>query len=232
MVGLLRFEARRKPGDVGLRGARVGQSADERMAPVRVEGDGARMSLDVMSIGFMLPNEQEPVVLRGPRKDGVVRQFLAGVSWGSQDCLLIDTPPGTSDEHLSLVSALSRSLSPESGDGAIVVSTPAAVSLVDVRKELAFCKKQGLPVLGVVENMAPLTVPLSSLRVYADTSAHAADVTEEVRRRFPEIFGDGVELCVGVDVRLPPPVQTLRYPHTLARWQGCHLLRQGKDRRR
>ena len=79
-----------------------------------------------MSIGFLLDSEKEPVVLRGPRKDGVVRQFLGGVSWGELDVLLVDTPPGTSDEHMSLVGALSKTLGPH--DGAVVVSTPQAVS--------------------------------------------------------------------------------------------------------
>ena len=122
------------------------------------------------------------VTLRGPRKDAVVRQFLDGVGWGALDFLLMDTPPGTSDEHMSLVRLLSKELAP-STDGAIVVSTPQvaspsanpyiihvyictlsalpmpqAVSLVDVRKELSFCESSKLHVLGVVENMAPSTV--------------------------------------------------------------------------
>ena len=194
------------PHLLGLRAARVGQSEEKKLQPVRVAQAGKH--LDVMSIGFLLDSEAEPVVLRGPRKDGVVRQFLSGVSWGALDVLLIDTPPGTSDEHLSLISALSSTLSPE--DGALVVSTPQAVSLVDVRKELAFCEKQSLRVLGVVENMAPLRMPLGELRFYQGTTAAAGtggprseeDITERalsvLRASAPELLVDG--LTVGVDV--------------------------------
>ena len=192
------------PHLLGLRKARVGQSEEKKLQPVRVAQAGTH--LDVMSIGFLLDSEAEPVVLRGPRKDGVVRQFLSGVSWGSLDVLLIDTPPGTSDEHLSLISALSSTLSPE--DGALVVSTPQAVSLVDVRKELSFCEKQSLRVLGVVENMAPLRMPLSQLRFYqggeigASVQAAEDDMTEHalsvLRTKAPELLADN--LTVGVDV--------------------------------
>jgi len=192
------------PHLLGLRGRRVGQAEGEKMAPVRVAHDSG-LHLDVMSIGFLLGSEQEPVVLRGPRKDGVVKQFLNGVSWGALDVLLVDTPPGTSDEHLSLLSALAPSLSPR--DGALVVSTPQAVSLVDVRKELAFCAKQKLHVLGVVENMAQMRLPISALRFYAGGAGGEGgeDVTEHtlatLRARCPELLeGNGGELSVGVDV--------------------------------
>ena len=145
-----------------------------------------------MSIGFLLDSEKEPVVLRGPRKDGVVRQFLGGVSWGELDVLLVDTPPGTSDEHMSLVGALSKTLGPH--DGAVVVSTPQAVSLVDVRKELAFCGKQSLRVLGVVENMAPLRLPLHQLQFF---DGAGDDVTEATLAALPASLR-GVHAAVDV----------------------------------
>jgi len=163
------------------------------MQPVRVAQEGTH--LDVMSIGFLLDSEREPVVLRGPRKDGVVRQFLSGVSWGELDVLLVDTPPGTSDEHMSLVGALSKSLGPH--DGAVVVSTPQAVALVDVRKELAFCAKQSLRVLGVVENMAPLTLPLHQLRFFESGAPGAADVTDATLAALPAALR-GVHAAVDV----------------------------------
>ena len=75
-----------------------------------------------MSIGFMLPDKDRAVIWRGPRKNGLIKQFLTDVEWGELDYLLVDTPPGTSDEHISIVQYLSKALGPN--DGAVIVSTP------------------------------------------------------------------------------------------------------------
>lgn len=107
-------------------------------------------NLAVMSIGFMLPNPNSAVVWRGPRKNGLIKQFLKDVDWGELDYLVIDTPPGTSDEHISCAQYL-RAVG---ADSAVLVSTPQEVALADVRKELNFCHKTSIPVLGILENMA------------------------------------------------------------------------------
>lgn len=108
-------------------------------------------NLAVMSIGFMLQKGDEAVIWRGPKKNGLIKQFLKDVDWGNGlDYLLIDTPPGTSDEHLSVVSFLK-----EAGiTGAILITTPQDLAIQDVRKEISFCKKVRIPILGVVENMS------------------------------------------------------------------------------
>lgn len=112
-------------------------------------------NLGVMSVQFMLPNRDDAVIWRGPKKNGLIKQFLKDVEWGDLDYLIVDTPPGTSDEHLSVNSYLK-----ESGvDGAIVITTPQEVSLLDVRKEIDFCRKAGIKVLGVVENMSGFVCP-------------------------------------------------------------------------
>jgi Mrp family chromosome partitioning ATPase len=85
----------------------------------------------------------------------LIKQFLRDVHWGDLDFLVIDTPPGTSDEHLSIVQYLKSS----GVDGAIVITTPQEVALLDVRKEINFCKKVDIPVLGVVENMSGFVCP-------------------------------------------------------------------------
>ncbi len=107
-----------------------------------------------MSVGFMLGSKSDAIVWRGydthtqcnrvtctistgPRKNGLIKNFLADTYWGSLDFLVVDAPPGTSDEHLSITSYLKDS----NVDGAIVVTTPNEVSLLDVRKEISFCKK-------------------------------------------------------------------------------------------
>ncbi|KZT59504.1 P-loop containing nucleoside triphosphate hydrolase protein [Calocera cornea HHB12733] len=112
-------------------------------------------NLALMSIGFLLPAENSAIMWRGPKKSGLIAQFLKDVAWGPLDYLLVDTPPGTSDEHLSAVQYMK-----EAGiDGAVVLTTPQEVSLQDVRRELDFCRKVGLRVLGVVENMSGFVCP-------------------------------------------------------------------------
>lgn len=103
-----------------------------------------------MSIGFLLDNRNNAVVWRGPKKTAMVKQFLTDVAWGELDYLIIDTPPGTSDEHITVM----ENLKDVKCDGAVIVTTPQLVAIEDVRKEITFCKKTGIPILGIVENMS------------------------------------------------------------------------------
>jgi Mrp family chromosome partitioning ATPase len=126
-----------------------------------------RGSLHALSLAFLLPSRSSAVIWRGPKKTAMIRQFLSDVFWPpGTDYLLIDTPPGTSDEHIAVVeelhklaAAASDSGSPQKLQGAVVVTTPQAISTSDVRKELNFCVKTSVPVLGVVENMAGFMCP-------------------------------------------------------------------------
>ncbi|CAM0945383.1 unnamed protein product [Alopecurus aequalis] len=119
------------PKMLGLEGQDIHQS-NLGWSPIYVESN-----LGVMSIGFMLPNPDDAVIWRGPRKNGLIKQFLKDVDWGQIDYLVVDAPPGTSDEHISIVQYLQAT----GVDGAIIVTTPQQVSLIDVRKEINFCKK-------------------------------------------------------------------------------------------
>ena len=131
----------------------------------------ANPNLAVMSISFLLEEGDAAVVWRGPRKNGLIKQFLTETYWGEGglDYLIVDTPPGTSDEHISIVQYLNDARPTDGGgrssgaSGAIVVTTPEEVSMADVRKELNFCKKTGVPVLGIVENMSGLQIRVSDL---------------------------------------------------------------------
>lgn len=122
-------------------------------------------ALSCMSLGFLLRDRGDAVIWRGPKKTAMVRQFLTDVLWPELDYLLIDTPPGTSDEHISLLENLLKNTSPTPSAslpylaGAVVVTTPQAISVSDVKKELNFCRKTGIRVLGVVENMAGFVCP-------------------------------------------------------------------------
>ncbi|KAI0834686.1 P-loop containing nucleoside triphosphate hydrolase protein [Hypoxylon sp. FL0890] len=115
--------------------------------------------LRCMSLGFLLRGRGDAVVWRGPKKTAMVRQFLSDVLWGETDFLLIDTPPGTSDEHISLAETLLKDALPGQVAGAVVVTTPQAVATADVRKELNFCTKTGISVIGVIENMVGFVCP-------------------------------------------------------------------------
>jgi Mrp family chromosome partitioning ATPase len=137
------------PRMLGLTGHDVHQSSSG-WSPVYVDD-----KLAVMSIGFMLPNQDDAIIWRGPRKNGLIKQFLTDVNWGDLDVLVVDTPPGTSDEHLSIVTYLAES----AVDGAVIVTTPQEVSLMDVRKEINFCRKVNIPIIGVVENMSGYICP-------------------------------------------------------------------------
>jgi ATP-binding protein involved in chromosome partitioning len=110
-------------------------------------------ALKVMSLGFLLRNQDDAVIWRGPLKAGVIKQFLKDVVWGDLDYLIIDSPPGTGDEPLSVCQLVGKL------DGAVIVTTPQKVAAVDVRKSITFCRQLGVPVLGVVENMSGFACP-------------------------------------------------------------------------
>lgn len=143
-----------------------------------IGNDGSRRgSLHALSLAFLLPSRDSAVIWRGPKKTAMIRQFVSDVLWPpNTDYLLIDTPPGTSDEHIAIVEELHKlaiatptlsngqphlqiSSPAPSLAGAVVVTTPQAISTSDVRKELNFCVKTQVPVLGVIENMSGYICP-------------------------------------------------------------------------
>ncbi|KAJ5775098.1 uncharacterized protein N7511_000109 [Penicillium nucicola] len=167
------------PRLVGLEDAKITQ-APGGWLPVPVHaaetsGDASeptqtqRGSLRCMSLGFLLRDRGDAVIWRGPKKTAMIRQFLSDVFWGPTDYLLIDTPPGTSDEHIALaeqllsLSTTDAAAAAQTGlpwlSGAVLVTTPQAVATSDVRKEANFCVKTNIPVLGVIENMSGYACP-------------------------------------------------------------------------
>jgi len=109
--------------------------------------------MKVMSMAFLLQDPDTPVVWRGPIKMGALRQFVAEVKWGDLDFLIVDLPPGTGDEPLTIAQLL------EDADGAIIVTTPQDVALLDSRKSVTFAQALKMPILGIVENMSGLVCP-------------------------------------------------------------------------
>ena len=119
----------------------------------RIEPLAYNANMKVMSVGLFLKNQDEAVIWRGPAKHGFIKQLLASVEWGDLDYLIVDCPPGTGDEPLSVIQLL------EGTTGAIIVTTPQDVALTDVRKSVTFCRQLKLPVIGVIENMSGFICP-------------------------------------------------------------------------
>ena len=141
------------PKLLNVTGATVEQ-AGELLMPVSYNEN-----LRVMSVGFLLQSESNPVIWRGPAKHGVIEQFVNNVFWGPLDYLIVDCPPGTGDEALSIIQTLGDT------DGAVVVTTPQQLSVIDVKKCLSFCDKIKVPVMGVLENMSGLICPYCDKKI-------------------------------------------------------------------
>ncbi len=135
------------PTILGLTDAKA-ESVDGLIKPVDLTS-----LVRVMSIAFLLQENDDAVIWRGPMKAGVIEQLIADVAWGPLDALIVDCPPGTGDEPLSIVQTVGKA------DGAIIVTTPQRVATADVRRSISFCHRLDLPVLGVIENMSGFVCP-------------------------------------------------------------------------
>ncbi len=133
------------PKILGLQGQRA-MSDGEKLLPAEAYG------VKVMSTGLILEKDDEPIVWRGPLKAGVIKQFIGEVRWDELDYLIVDCPPGTGDEPLSVCQ-----LMPDAD--AILVTTPQQVATLDVSKSITFCNQIGIRIAGVIENMSGFTCP-------------------------------------------------------------------------
>jgi len=135
------------PKIIGVEEKKPGADA-KGILPVETK-DGVK----IMSMAFLIPDKDAPVIWRGPMKMGALKQLLGGVIWGDLDYLIIDLPPGTGDEPLSIAQLIPDIT------GVIIVTTPQDVALVSVRKSINFVKKMNIDVIGIVENMSGFTCP-------------------------------------------------------------------------
>ncbi len=120
----------------------------EKIIPAEYE-----QMLKVISIGFLLHSKDDAVIWRGPMKHNIINNFVSDVFWGDLDYLVVDCPPGTGDEPLSIAQLIPGI------DGAVIVTTPQQLSVIDVKKCVTFCRQLNIPVLGVIENMAGFVCP-------------------------------------------------------------------------
>jgi len=133
--------------------------------------------IKVISIAFLVGDRDAPIIWRGPVKMGAIKQFIEEVEWGRLDYLIVDLPPGTGDEPLSIAQLI------PSPDGVVIVTTPQDVALLSVRKSINFAKAVKLPIIGIVENMAGLTCPSCGKRI--------------------DVFGDGGPEKTAKEMRVP-----------------------------
>lgn len=168
--------------DVDIHGPSVPRLLNLENSQIQSSGDGLipvefSKNLKVMSMGFMLRERTDAVIWRGPMKHGVIKQFLKDVSWGELDYLIIDCPPGTGDEPMAVCQMI------EDTEGAIIVTTPQEIALLDVRKSITFCKQLNINVLGVIENMSGFVCP------------HCNEITD--------IFSNGGAKLMAIEMGVP-----------------------------
>jgi ATP-binding protein involved in chromosome partitioning len=130
--------------------------------------------IGVVSMDFLLPNDETPVIWRGPMKMSAIRQFLGEVVWGDLEYLLIDLPPGTGDESLSILQLL-----PELA-GVIIVTIPSEVSQAVVKKAVTFANQMNIPILGIVENMSGMVCPHCGENIEVFSKGGGAKVSSEM----------------------------------------------------
>lgn len=152
----------------GIEGQGVMASENQRAKPIEVVNN-----FYVLSLASMVESVDEPIIWRGPLKIGVIKQFLEDVDWPELDYLIVDCPPGTGDEALSVVQFL------ENVDGTVIVSTPQDVAFLDARKTINFSKKLNVPILGLVENMAGFVCPKCGEKVDIFKSGGAARAAKD-----------------------------------------------------
>jgi len=160
------------PKLMGLEGRRP-EMENQHIVPIH-----AAEKLKVMSIAFLLDSASDAVIWRGPLKYNVIRQFLKDVDWGQLDFLVVDSPPGTGDEPLSVAQLVGAPA------GAVIVTTPQDLAVSDVRRCVSFCEKLSLPVIGIIENMSGLICPHCGETIDLFKSGGGKTLAEEVHVPF------------------------------------------------
>ena len=133
---------------LGIEGRRLSlEEGEEFPMPIKVSEN-----LYALTIATLLENPDEPIIWRGPLKIGAIKQFLQDIKWPELDYLIIDSPPGTGDEPLTIAQTMKV-------NGSIIVSTPQDIALLDARKTIKFSQKMNIPVIGLIENMSTFVCP-------------------------------------------------------------------------
>lgn len=166
------------PRLLGIKEGEVSAVRDDRIVPLPV-----RENLCVLSLDTLMPERDHAIIWRGPKKAGAIQQLIGEAAWGDLDFLLIDSPPGTGDEHLTILQMIPDAL-------CLVVTTPAQVALADVRKAIDFLRVLKARILGVVENMSAFACPHCGGRI----ELYGADGGPELAKRYDLPFLGAIPL--------------------------------------
>lgn len=180
------------------------ENPDDLVAPLQYNEN-----LKVVSLEYMMKDRDEAIIWRGPLKIQAIRQFVSDMDWGELDYLVIDAPPGTGDEPLSVAQIIP-------GVKALVVTTPQKVALADVRKSLNFCKTVEMEVLGVVENMSGFVCPECNTTVDIFKTGGGEDIAREFELPFLGAVPMDPKIVVGGDDGVPYLSSDAKSPATEA----------------
>jgi len=189
------------PRMLGLTGQRL------QVGPPGAFPASGTLGIKVVSMDFLLPDENAPVIWRGPLKMAAIRQFLSEIVWGDLDILLIDLPPGTGDEPLSIAQLL-----PEM-DGVVIVTIPSKVSQVVVKKSVTFARQLGMPIIGVIENMSGFICPHCGEKSDIFEAGGGRKIAEELNIAFLGSIPIDQEICEDADRGKPFIVE---HPNSVA----------------
>jgi ATP-binding protein involved in chromosome partitioning len=179
------------PKMLGIAGQRL------QVGPLGAFPASGPLGIKVVSMDFLLPDENSPVIWRGPLKMTAIRQFLSDIVWGDLDVLLIDLPPGTGDEPLSVAQLL-----PEM-DGVVIVTIPSEVSQIVVKKSAFFARQVGMPIIGIVENMSGFVCPKCGSKADIFQSGGGRKIAEELRIPFLGSIPIDQSVCQDADRGTP-----------------------------
>jgi ATP-binding protein involved in chromosome partitioning len=176
------------PKMLGLRGQRLQALAAGIIFPVT-----GPLGIKVVSMDFLLPSDDSPVIWRGPLKMRAIQQFLSDITWGELDFLFIDLPPGTGDEPLSIMQLI-----PDM-DGVVIVTIPSEVSQIVVKKAVTFARQLGVPVIGIVENMSGFVCPKCGAEVNIFKTGGGRKIAEDLDIPFLGSIPIDPEICADSD---------------------------------
>jgi ATP-binding protein involved in chromosome partitioning len=192
------------PKMLGLTGQRL------QAGPPGIFPASGPLGIKVVSMDFLLPDENAPVIWRGPLKMTAIRQFLSDIVWGDLDILFIDLPPGTGDEPLSVAQLL-----PEM-DGVVIVTIPSEVSQIVVKKAVTFARRLGMPIIGIIENMSGFVCPNCGAKIDIFQSGGGTKIANELSIPFLGNIPIDQKICEDADKGMPFIVEHANSPASKA----------------
>jgi len=192
------------PKIIGLHGQRL------QAGPAGVFPAMGPLGIKVVSMDFLLPSDEAPVIWRGPLKMKAISQFLSDIAWGELDFLFIDLPPGTGDEPLSIMQLI-----PEM-DGVVIVTIPSEVSQIVVKKAVTFSRKLNIPVIGIIENMSGFVCPKCGAEIEIFKVGGGKKIAEDLKVPFLGKVPIDPEICEDSDRGTPFITEHMDSPATKA----------------